>query len=612
MMRHVIRQFLKSGRMERISNPELRSKYLVMLVSVGLGLSLLASVLGLKVAIDESEKEFQRLVEQMFSQVESRFRLVTQIDEDLAQFFYASNEVTEKEFKQFTRVVVERNSFLRRIMLAQVVNEKDREEFEKEKNEKGYTGYSIGSFSELRNNSKYTYPIDYYEPKTVKASLWYGKDLSSLPETQAAFAQIHRDTFLAVSEPIKMAQGSVLLILRALVSGGDVLPASYLNHNDVYGVLAYMVDINTFFSFVDKETDRFAYNVLLDGKEIYVKSPSGIASFVPSVLLESERDFVFSNISLNFSVNRELLWTEINLLLPFFVFLTGLLVTLFLYASSKAVFQRTELLEHQKDEVSRQVKNQTRQLRHQAASLALTRDQALKASQTKSTFLANMSHELRTPLNSIIGFSDILGRGMSGTVNEEQKKQLDVILVNAKGLLSLINDVLDLSKVESGKVNIEIQQVNIATLFSELEKTFTPLAQEKSLRFELISGNEEIEVNTDPEKLRQVLVNLIANAIKFTNEGGITVEFFSHLEYYCFRITDSGIGISRDRLRNIFDDFYQVEGGSSRNYEGTGLGLAISQRFAELLGGFINVESTEGVGSVFSIYISDMKLINKD
>lgn len=592
--------------MDKTSKPELRSKYLAVLIGVGLGLSLLASLLGLKVSIDESEKEFQRLAEKIFLQAESRFRLVTQIDEDLAQFFYASNEVTEKEFKQFTRVIVDRNSFLHRVMLAQVVNENGKDKFEKEKAKKGYTGYKISSFSEQRNNAKYIYPIDFYEPKTVKASLWYGKDLSSLPETQSAFAQIHRDTFLAISEPVKMAQGSVLLILRALISGGDELPARYLNYNDVYGVLAYMVDINSFFSFADKEIDGLAYHVLLDGKGIYENVPLQKASFIPSIQLDAQRDFVFSNRSLHFSVSQELFWTEINLLLSFFVFLTGLLVTLFLYVSSKAVFQRTELLEHQKDEVSRQVKSQTRQLRHQAASLALTRDQALKASQTKSTFLANMSHELRTPLNSIIGFSDILGRGMSGSVNEEQKKQLDVILVNAKGLLSLINDVLDLSKVESGKVDIEIQSVDIVKLFAELEKTFAPLAQEKNLRFELIPGSENIEINTDAEKLRQVLVNLIANAIKFTNEGSIRVEFFSHLEYFCFRIVDSGIGISRDRLRNIFDDFYQVEGSSSRSYEGTGLGLAISQRFAELLGGFINVESTEGVGSVFSVYITDM------
>jgi len=600
------KRFLISGPMDKTSKPELRSKYLAVLIGVGLGLSLLASLLGLKVSIDESEKEFQRLAEKIFLQAESRFRLVTQIDEDLAQFFYASNEVTEKEFKQFTRVIVDRNSFLHRVMLAQVVNENGKDKFEKEKAKKGYTGYKISSFSEQRNNAKYIYPIDFYEPKTVKASLWYGKDLSSLPETQSAFAQIHRDTFLAISEPVKMAQGSVLLILRALISGGDELPARYLNYNDVYGVLAYMVDINSFFSFADKEIDGLAYHVLLDGKGIYENVPLQKASFIPSIQLDAQRDFVFSNRSLHFSVSQELFWTEINLLLSFFVFLTGLLVTLFLYVSSKAVFQRTELLEHQKDEVSRQVKSQTRQLRHQAASLALTRDQALKASQTKSTFLANMSHELRTPLNSIIGFSDILGRGMSGSVNEEQKKQLDVILVNAKGLLSLINDVLDLSKVESGKVDIEIQSVDIVKLFAELEKTFAPLAQEKNLRFELIPGSENIEINTDAEKLRQVLVNLIANAIKFTNEGSIRVEFFSHLEYFCFRIVDSGIGISRDRLRNIFDDFYQVEGSSSRSYEGTGLGLAISQRFAELLGGFINVESTEGVGSVFSVYITDM------
>ncbi len=582
-----------------------------MLFGVGAGLSALVFLLGLKVSVDDAEKDFHREAEKTFSLIENRFKLVTQVDEDLAQFFYASNEVTEKEFEQFTRAVVERNSFLCRVMLAQVINKKDKQKFEAIKQSEGYTGYKISSFGENKNISEHIYPIDYYEPKTVKSSLWFGKDLSSLPEVQDAFKQIHRDSFLSISEPIQMSPGPVLLILHALVPGGDEFPASALDSNELYGVLSYMIDIEDFLSFKGDSSEGMEYKVWLDGQEIYATNTREKSPLF-SLSLGVERDFVFSNKSVYFHVTKNLLWNEIDFIFPLLIFLTGLLVTLFLYVSLKSIFQRTELLEQQKDEISRQVKSQTRQLRHQAASLALTRDQALKASQTKSTFLANMSHELRTPLNSIIGFSEILGRGMSGEVNEEQKKQLNIILVNAKGLLSLINDVLDLSKIESGKVDVEISSINIVDLFQSLEETFIPLAKEKNLKFESVISVEPAIINSDYEKLRQILVNLIANGIKFTNKGSITIEFFSHLEYFCFRVIDTGIGISRNKLRNIFDDFYQAEGSASRNYEGTGLGLAISQRFAELLGGFINVESTEGVGSVFSIYISDMHEIEKD
>jgi len=325
-----------------------------------------------------------------------------------------------------------------------------------------------------------------------------------------------------------------------------------------------------------------------------------------------EKNFVFSNASIKFEVLYDVGFWDVDFLLPLLILLSGLLMTGFIYTTIRSEFIRSDLLITQKNEISRQVKNQTRQLRHQAASLALTRDQALKANQTKSTFLANMSHELRTPLNSIIGFSEILGKGMSGPIVEEQKKQLDIILVNARGLLSLINNVLDLSKVESGKVEIDITEVDVAALLNNLESTFMPLAKEKDLSFSLIVRDVGKPICTDYEKLRQILVNLIANAIKFTSEGKVTVEFFAHLEYFCFRVSDSGIGMSREKMRNIFDDFYQVEGSASRNYEGTGLGLAISERFAELLGGFISVESDEGTGSVFSLYISDMGSIEEN
>ena len=594
--------------MNKSNKTALRTRYLIVLLGIGIGFSLLAFFLGLKVSIDDAEKDFQQRAEQAFFRVESRFRLITQIDEDLAQFFYASNEVTAKEFEQFTQVIINRNDFLRRIMLSDVVNIADKERFESIKHNQGYTGYKIRSFTENNKPTGPLYPIEYYVPKTVKSSLWFGKDLSSIAEAKDAFAQIHRDSFLSVSDPIKMGDKSVLLVLHALVAGGDELPASSLDSDDLYGVLSFMVDIDDFLSLKGNLSEGLSYAVSLDSQNIYSR-PSKIGPlFVPSILFKTDRNFVLSNKSVHFFISQKLRWSELNVILPFFVFLTGLLVTLFLYVSSKSVFQRTMIIEKQKDEISRQVKNQTRQLRHQAASLALTRDQALKASQTKSTFLANMSHELRTPLNSIIGFSEILGRGMSGPIIDEQKKQLDIILVNAKGLLSLINDVLDLSKIESGKVDVEITTINISELFNELEEMFTPLAKDKHLKFESIISVEPALISTDQEKLRQILVNLIANAIKFTNKGSVTVEFFSHLEYFCFRVIDTGIGISRDRLRNVFDDFYQVEGSASRNYEGTGLGLAISQRFAELLGGFINVESTKGVGSVFSLYISEINI----
>ncbi len=585
---------------------EYRSKYLIILTVVGIGVSLLAFFFGISISISNSEKDFQRSADQAFSRIENRFELLSQIDEDLAQFFHASDEVTSSGFGQFTRQILERNDFLQQLMLAEVVPKDELKSFEFSKQEQGYTGYKVKSFGTAVNTSEYLYPVEYYEPVSILSSLWFGKDLRTLSETQEAFVQIHRDSFFALSEPFNVNGKLSFLILHALSPVVEERPDLGLSEADTYGVLAYVVNIDELLELNSSSLKNVNYMVEMDGREVFEFESSAVNAFFALGRFSVEKTFVFSNASMHFQVSHYISLGDIDFLLPLLIFLSGLLLTGFIYASTRSEFIRSELLQKQKEEVSRQVKNQTRQLRHQAASLALTRDQALKANQTKSTFLANMSHELRTPLNSIIGFSEILGKGMSGPVVEEQKKQLEIILVNARGLLALINNVLDLSKVESGKVEVDIALVDVAALLKELEETFMPLAKEKNLTFksEIKDGSESIY--TDHEKLRQILVNLIANAIKFTNSGGITIEFFSHLEYFCFRIVDTGIGISREKLRNIFDDFYQVEGSASRTYEGTGLGLAISQRFAELLGGFINVESQEGDGSVFSVYISDL------
>jgi len=593
--------------MSKIEATKFKSKYLVALVVVGLSISLLAFLFFVNVSLGDSEKKFQTIAVQSFSRIENRFELLSQIDEDIAQLFYASDNITSSGFGHFTQPILARNNFLKQIMLASVVPKNEKKLYEMKKIEDGFTGFSIKK--QDTNKSSFYYPVEYYEPVTVQSSLWLGKDLRSIPETQDAFVQIHRDSFYALSEPFEVNNELSFLILHALSPVGYLSPGKNVSEEEAYGVLAYIVNIKNLLNLYSEGLEKASYFVEMDGREIFTSIANEEGFFLFNRVFISEKDFVFSNSSIHFKIFRRARISDIGFLLPSLVFLMGVLMTWFIYSSSRAEIIRSELLEQQKKEISRQVKNQTRQLRHQAASLALTRDHALKANQTKSTFLANMSHELRTPLNSIIGFSEIIGRGMSGPIIDEQKKQLDIILVNARGLLALINNVLDLSKVESGKVDVELSAVDVVALLKDIEETFIPLAKQKNLTLEVIASSSNEPINTDHEKLRQILVNLIANAIKFTNQGGVKIEFFSHLEYFCFRIIDTGIGISNDKLRNIFDDFYQVEGDASRNYEGTGLGLAISQRFAELLGGFINVESNEEIGSVFSLYISDMSLI---
>lgn len=239
------------------------------------------------------------------------------------------------------------------------------------------------------------------------------------------------------------------------------------------------------------------------------------------------------------------------------------------------------------------------------ADLARARDDALAASKAKSQFLANMSHELRTPLNAIIGYSEMLREEASEQGNSLLASDLKKINGAGHHLLGLINDILDLSKIEAGKVSIFAEKISVTALVNETIELIQPLAQKNSNEVR-VSGIENAgEIVTDVIKLKQMLFNLLSNACKFTQNGEIELEIFriqdgSHQEII-FRIKDTGIGMSATEVNNLFEYFSQADPSTTRQYGGTGLGLAISKRFSELMGGSINVSSSKDVGSIFEI-----------
>ncbi len=233
-------------------------------------------------------------------------------------------------------------------------------------------------------------------------------------------------------------------------------------------------------------------------------------------------------------------------------------------------------------------------------------EQAAKnANRAKSTFLANMSHELRTPLNSIIGFTGILKEGLAGEINEEQARQLGMVYGSAQHLLELINDILDLSKVEAGKVDAALDDFELMPLLVEIQALMQPQADARGLDLQLAGYIPEI-LFSDRGKLRQVLLNLLGNAVKFTEQGSVTLVCRQQDRDVIFEVTDTGIGIREENLDNIFQAFEQVDDGTEREYEGTGLGLAISRRFITLLGGDISVRSRFGEGTTFRIVLRDV------
>ncbi|MFW5759316.1 MAG: ATP-binding protein, partial [Bacteroidota bacterium] len=237
------------------------------------------------------------------------------------------------------------------------------------------------------------------------------------------------------------------------------------------------------------------------------------------------------------------------------------------------------------------------------------KEQAEKANRAKSEFLANMSHEIRTPMNSIMGFSEIM---LNTTQNAKQKDYLKTVLESGKSLLSLINDILDLSKIEAGHMEVSSEPTSLKLVIKELEKLFRPDLQKRNIKFSVVFDPDFPEnIEIDEIRIKQILLNLLGNATKFTQEGEITLQTIVNSKKentldFSIHVSDTGIGINPQDQQKIFDSFSQQSGQDIRKYGGTGLGLTISKRLTELLGGTITLKSKPGIGSTFTVAFSDV------
>jgi PAS domain S-box-containing protein len=240
-----------------------------------------------------------------------------------------------------------------------------------------------------------------------------------------------------------------------------------------------------------------------------------------------------------------------------------------------------------------------RRVDERTRELAAANERLIELDRLKSLFLASMSHELRTPLNSILGFTGLLLMGMSGSLSGEQAKQLTMVQNSATHLLELINEILDISKIESGRVDLAIEAFPVDGLVRETVKAVTPLASKKGLAL-AESVPEGLTLRSDRRRVKQVLMNLLGNAIKFSDQGCVRIEAEAAGGELTVHVIDSGIGIRPEDAAKLFSPFSQIDMSSTKQYEGTGLGLYLSKKIMTLLGGTIFVQSTYGQGSRFT------------
>lgn len=287
---------------------------------------------------------------------------------------------------------------------------------------------------------------------------------------------------------------------------------------------------------------------------------------------------------------------------------------------NEALTIRSEHLEASNSELEAQkteLASQSAELTEQNRELEMQKKMLNEASVLKTNFMSNMSHELRTPLNSVIALSGVLNRRLSDLIPEEEYSYLEVIERNGKHLLTLINDILDISRIESGREEIEIINFNPNNLINEIVVMLQLQANQKNVQLLHSQKDQEILVTSDLNKCRHILQNLIGNALKFTEKGKVEITLEEKADTVIVKVIDTGIGIDAKNIGHIFDEFRQADGSTSRRFGGTGLGLSIAKKYAALLGGTITVESELDKGSVFTlnlpkVYAEENKIIEKD
>ena len=262
---------------------------------------------------------------------------------------------------------------------------------------------------------------------------------------------------------------------------------------------------------------------------------------------------------------------------------------------------RMEALKTLNKELDLKVTQRTKEIQQKNELLEQQNKEILRADRLKSEFLANVSHELRTPLNSILGFSQVLLNKIDGDLPPKQAEDIRIIYQNGKHLLDLINDILDLSKIEAGKIKLNMEYLDVCSIIKEVENALMPLAETKHLTLTAKCPPKAALIFADYIRLKQILFNLLSNALKFTNKGGVRAAVSQEDHHLNIEISDSGIGIAREDLDTIFEAFTQVKRQLTAKPGGTGLGLTLAKKYTELMNGKIKVRSTLNVGTTFTL-----------
>ncbi|MDF1809468.1 MAG: CHASE domain-containing protein [Phycisphaerales bacterium] len=526
------------------------------------------------------------------------------------RFFESSHEVTRREWGMYYNEESLNEHFpgVLGFGIVQYVEPDDLEEYLVKTRADDAPDYQVHAHPGYEiSDSTPNYLIKYFEPASRNRIAW-GLNVAARPENRIVYDQSRDKGVLCVSDPIQLLQTGVrewgLVFALPVYKTAMEIETVEQRREAILGWVVSSVGMSQFFkSEWQKEWDYFEIQLATRPQMNQIKAQ---VLYRSSMASEDQQDQCCStNIPLQIE-NQSLVlkvmskqkhqpWVTSKSSVE--VLITGFLITGLLTMITWSI-TRT------KAKAIRIAGSMTTSIRESEYRQRLLALQAESANRAKSDFLANMSHEIRTPMTAILGYGELLEDNVSNESSESNIEAIASIQRSGKHLMMIINDVLDLSKVESGKLKVHLDQCEILDTVRDVYNSLMISARAKGLDMSVRFENPiPASIKTDAYRVKQILINLVGNAIKYTEEGAVCLALDYRDNQIWFAIEDTGSGVTKKEIKGIFKPFEQIDNSVSRRYEGTGLGLTISQRLAFLLGGDIEVESTKGVGSVFSLVI---------
>ncbi|MBN2513912.1 MAG: CHASE domain-containing protein [Sedimentisphaerales bacterium] len=535
--------------------------------------------------------------------------------ESVSLFYKYSDFISRDEFSGFILPMISKNKSFAAMFWVPRILDCNRDGIEKRARADGVEQFQVTGSGGQRQGARPTYyPIYYIEPFGLYQGI-AGYDLMNEQDVVQAMDKAARSgQSCSIFKPFPLRQGPasshpVHNDCWVVVPVYDHLELNHTEQAREKSLLGYIMGIIDIHEVVVNTCQVLSGGIQVsimaqtgDSEKMYIyrqdhENPlsghrcSGL--FCPVYSFGSQLDYSDQSLEINLSRRKktgyltDTQFLPVWLILPAGCVLTGLMV---LYLQS--LYRRNELAD-------RLVVSRSQELKEQKDKADQSAREALQANQAKSAFLASMSHDIRTPMNAIVGFCELLGEEPLG---EDQRYYVSIIHESSKSLLMLLNDILDLSKIEAGRMRLEITDCSVRDLLKNIESMLKPAASNRGLDFRIFVPPTLPEIiQSDPGRIRQCLVNLASNAIKFTHAGHVHIKVSAQPHVLRFDVEDTGIGIAADQLDIIFEAFSQADNRTVSQYGGSGLGLTITRQLARMLGGDITVSSQIGHGSVFSL-----------